>query len=748
MLKKVPPLWLISSVFLVAPLIAAQAIELHVALTGKVGASGSTDEPLISLIAARDFIRSLPVDRRTNGVTVLIADGLYSMPEGLLLEAQDSGTADAPIIFAAEKGAHPVLVGGHCVTSELLEPVKDPKLLDRINPTAKDHVRQIDLVKLGVQKIAPFAETFGESWRPLELIYRTNSLPMSRWPNGEYGFTTIKSVTENGDKTHGGTFVCREDRPLRWLKAMNDGGVWLRGFWRVPWVINGAQIKEITTTNSMITLMKDVGGGIGSKYKKDANGKRCGDGTEAWYVINLPEEIDIPGEWAIDFNRQLLLIWPPEGIDRNHPLVMADNKSPILALHDVNHVMIKGLSFTGSLAPAIEIKGGEGNLVAGCTIRNIGTTGIIVRGGKNHQIVSNDISETGLSGVDITGGNKATLEPSGDEVFNNDISRAGNDFPVAAVIVGYGSGNDERRNAVGIHLKNNRIHDTANAGVAFGGADNYFELNEVYRVGLNSGDLGAFYGYSGFTGFGNILKNNFVHHSMNANAFYVDDGYSGATVSGNVVYQTAMGVLMGGGHYNHFDHNVIIDCNRGIHLDSRGIDRKYTLTDRRLGGDIALIAYDKSPWKERHPQLATLVEGSETMIPKGDQIIGNLLINCEKPIDLSGKSGTLDGVVLTNNFIVNPITNALTTNTTTNGNTNDVMTNFVDAENFDFTIKSNSTLTASIPSFPAIPFDKIGLQPDQYRFVVPERDMKLLREGDTKKRSFSSTTDIDASNKK
>ena len=114
-----------------------------------------------------------------------------------------------------------------------------------------------------------------------------------------------------------------------------------------------------------------------------------------------------------------------------------------------------------------------------------------------------------------------------------------------------------------------------------------------------------------FTGFGNVIRNIFVHHSMNANAFYVDDGYSGATIQGNVVYKTAMGLLMGGGHYNHCDHNIVINCPRGLHIDSRGVDRKYTLTDHRLGGDIAIVPYDKSPWKEHHPELAELVSSGE-----------------------------------------------------------------------------------------------------------------------------------------
>jgi len=57
-------------------------------------------------------------------------------------------------------------------------------------------------------------------------------------------------------------------------------------------------------------------------------------------------------------------------------------------------------------------------------------------------------------------------------------------------------------------------------------------------------------------------------------------------------------------------------------------------------------------------------------------------------------------------------------------------------------------LVAAIEGFPPIPFNQIGLQTDEYRKTIPPRDMKLLKEGDTAKRKFSSSTDIEASNKK
>jgi len=706
----------------------AAPVEFHVSPSGKVGASGGATDPLPSLVLARDAARALSPEQRSSGVTILMGNGLYSMPDGCTLDSHDSGTTNAPLLITAESGAHPVLLGGHLVPGDQIEKVKDPALLERLDPSARNHIRQIDLARLGIGKVSPFSAVFSQTWSPLQVVHGETTLPISRWPNGEYGFTTMKSVTDNGDSTHGGIFVYRGDRPSRWTKALTEDGVWLRGFWRVPWVIQGVQVKEINTANSTITLMKDVGGGIGSKYKKDAQGRRCGDGTEPWYAINLPEEIDEPGEWAVDFKRQLLLIWVPDGIDAAHPLVIADNSNPIISFDDASHITLRGLTLRGSLTTALQIKGGEGDLVAGCTIANTANTAVIVRDGKQHLIVSNDIFETGLSGIDVSGGNRTTLEPSGHQILNNDIFRAGNNFPVAALITGFGTGKSERWNTVGNHVAHNRIHDSVYGGVWFGGNDNIIELNEVYRVGLNAGDLGGFYASSGWTGFGNILRNNFVHHSMNASGFYMDDGTCGDIVTGNIVFKTNMGVLVGGGHFNKIVNNIFIDCNRAVAVDSRGVSRHYTATDKRLKGDLDLVPYNESPWKERYPQLVNLISGGETTIPKGDEITGNVMINCGKLVALDGGHGTLDLVVQSNNV------------------TASALDDFRDAENFDFTLKPGSNLVASISGFPAIPFQQIGLQPDEYRPSVPPRNIRLLREGDTKMRNFDSSVDIKASN--
>ena len=60
-----------------------------------------SDGPLKTLTGARDAIRKLKARGGSREpVEVLIADGTYCLTETLVLEPQDSGTADCPITFS------------------------------------------------------------------------------------------------------------------------------------------------------------------------------------------------------------------------------------------------------------------------------------------------------------------------------------------------------------------------------------------------------------------------------------------------------------------------------------------------------------------------------------------------------------------------------------------------------------------------------------------------------------------------
>ncbi len=97
-------------------------VTLHVAPDGDDGWTGVParpngarfDGPLATLEGARDRIRDLRRDAAGNvgPVTVLVAGGTYRLARPLVLEPEDSGTPESPVVFSGEGGGRPVVSGG------------------------------------------------------------------------------------------------------------------------------------------------------------------------------------------------------------------------------------------------------------------------------------------------------------------------------------------------------------------------------------------------------------------------------------------------------------------------------------------------------------------------------------------------------------------------------------------------------------------------------------------------------------
>jgi hypothetical protein len=288
--------------------------------------------------------------------------------------------------------------------------------------------------------------------------------------------------------------------------------------------------------------------------------------------------------------------------------------------------------------------------------------------------------------------------------------------------------------AVGVRIAHNLIHDLPHAAVLYAGNDHVIELNEVHNVALDSGDVGAFYTWNDWTSRGNIVRHNFVHHSTAANAFYMDDGDSGDTVEGNVVYRTQYGPFIGGGHDNTVRDNLVIEARNGLHMDARGVPRRYDVTDRHKMNLLGSIDWRNPPWSTRYPDLLRILERPE--LPVGNLLEDNALVGCGQPLHLEkpAKDGDdrLRFSTVRNNIVVAATADA----------------GFVDAGRLDFRLRPDSPLAAKLPRLKDIPFERIGLYRDQYRKTLPD-PLATGRYTDRRQdAAFDSDTDRKASDRK
>jgi hypothetical protein len=256
--------------------------------------------------------------------------------------------------------------------------------------------------------------------------------------------------------------------------------------------------------------------------------------------------------------------------------------------------------------------------------------------------------------------------------------------------------------AVGCGVANNRIHDLPHAAVLYGGNDNVLERNEVYRVALDSGDVGAFYTWHDWTSRGNVLKHNLVYDSPRANAFYMDDGDSGDTIEGNIVWRTAYGPFIGGGHDNIVRDNIVLACSRGIHVDDRGVSRGYTAANRRLMERLERVDVGAPPWSERYPELARLLDEHPDW-PTGTVIEDNVLIACPTPLHIAAKPERLADARIRENAILDSNAAGL-------------------GEAVPESLTTADLIRLAARLGKAIPVAEIGLRKDEFRQTIPGRE--------------------------
>ncbi|MFA6546461.1 MAG: hypothetical protein WCS99_18740, partial [Limisphaerales bacterium] len=139
----------------------------YVATCGSDANPGTTTKPFATIQRARDEIRRMKRNRGlpNSGVVVEVLGGRYELAKPVELTAEDSGTAEAPVVYRARRGEAVHISGGRVVTG--WKPVTDPSVLNRLDPLARDKVVQADLKAMGIAEYGDLgldAEAELQSW--------------------------------------------------------------------------------------------------------------------------------------------------------------------------------------------------------------------------------------------------------------------------------------------------------------------------------------------------------------------------------------------------------------------------------------------------------------------------------------------------------------------------------------------------------------------------------------------------------
>lgn len=674
--------------------------EFTVAPGGSDSNPGSRERPFATLERAREAIRAARHAVPRSACTVFLKSGTYERTSSFLLESEDGGDSLAPVRYVADRGAVVRLAGGKKIGG--FRKITDARLLARMAPECSGHVFAARVAESGIHDYGRLrARGFGRPIAPSGLELFFNDIPMSlaRWPND--GWATIGDTLPGSRET---TFVYVGDRPRRWVQSPD---VWLHGYWTWDWADSYARVAAIDTNRRTITTAAPHG------VYGYTPGKR-------FYALNVLEELDSPGEYFLERETGVLYFWPPatlEGARVTASLV----ETPLIVLRNTHWITIAGLTIECTRGAGVEITGGDHNVVAGCTIRNIGTVGVSIgrlepelasriydstlydgRAGHANGVQSCDISQCGEGGVILCGGDRVTLTPGGNFVDNShitDVTRWSRTYRAGVYMWG-----------VGNRVSHCLIHGLPHSAVFFWGNDHVLEYNEVYDVCGETGDAGAFYLGRDWTQQGNVVRYNYFHDVrgvegqegfIDVMSVYLDDFACGTTVFGNVFVRGGRTVMIGGGRNNLVENNIFIGGRPAIHVDARGrrawAAAAYSGENSVLRARLRAVHPDRPPYAVRYPHLQKILE-TDLAVPEGNVIRRNISVGgvwCELQDDVS------DSIV---RFIDNTV---------------DIDPGFVSVSERDFRLLTDAPVFRT--GFRPIPTGKIGLFSDGYRSFVPER---------------------------
>ena len=652
----------------------APAAQLFVALNGDDANPGTEAKPFATLERARDEVRRLKLKANgsepAEGITVELRGGVYELARPFELTEEDGGTEAAPIVYRSRPGESVRLVGGRVVTG--WKPVTDPAALARIDESAREHVRWVDLKALGIDDLGEVAA----SGKRLELFFQDQRMTLARWPND--GFVQIVDVNGPTEVDVRGTkgrvegiFTYEGDRPKRWTAEKDP---WAHGYWFWDWSDQRQPIASIDPETHRITL-KPPHHGYG--YRKG----------QWFYAFNLLSELDQPGEWQLDRETGVLYLWPPSPIDEGQAVVSV--LPTLVRMRNASYVTLRGLGLEACRDNAVEIHGGRGVRVAACLIRNGGRNAVVMTG-EDHGVVGCDISEMGAGGIVMRGGDRQTLKPAGLFAENNHIHHYGRWERMYQPGV--------QMSGVGNRVAHNLIDNAPHMAIQFGGNDHLIEFNEIHSVCYESNDAGAIYAGRNWSMRGTRIRHNYLHdiqgfENRGCVGVYLDDQFSGTEIFGNVFCEVTRAAMIGGGRDCVIENNIFVDCVPATHVDARGLGWAADGFDR-MEQSLKAMPYEQPPWSERYPKLTTILD-DEPMAPKGNLIARNILVG--------GRWGDFEDRA-------KPMV-------TFQDNLLDQDPLFVDAANHDFRLRDDSP--ALKLGFQPIPIERIGLYQDELRASWP-----------------------------
>ena len=671
---------------------------------------------ITSPVATLDKALSLVKKEKNNGfdgtATILMGEGNYSVNS--TINVRNENVPAGGLIISSRKGEKAVLNGGTEYSFSDAVKVASNEVLDRLHSNdAKANLYVLDLTtKMALSDIPTidYPGTYSvTSWLKQTGLEDPSSyaalvdfddelMSVARYPNT--GYVNMGEITDGGiearymlpeyDGSETDLDVTKENLLKGFEfktdyahldKWVNADQALMFGYFMYDWATQTVPLKEVDASN----------GTIRTKYPSYYGAKEGG----RYYVYNLLEEIDLPGEYFLDRNTGKLYFYMPTNADENSTITVAGKYTKLLNITNASNVRVDSLNFKVTRNGAISVNGGSNVVISNCDISKTASTAVNVK--ADNSSVENCYIHDVNGGVTLESYNSDaanTMTSSNNIAFNNEIENFSivNKTYTPAVTL-YGAGNK---------ALNNEIHESEHMAIRYNGYGHTIKGNEVYNVCKEVDDSGAIYVGRTWTNRGTKIVNNYFHDiystidsSNTVSGIFLDDHFAGAHIEGNIFANIGGDGIRGNGGREHVvTNNIFVNCSKnGIYMP----DNNYTAQTAEKNYAYQISAASEfignSLWEEKYPLIFTQNDSGETVIdimemkePASHTFTNNLLVNSpyhygpravEKAIDISG-------------------------NYSTNSDPG-----FKDMANKNYSIEE-SVVKTLIPQFKTIDFDRIG----------------------------------------
>lgn len=536
-----------------------------------------TDGPFATLHQARDAVRESNGDR-SGDVIVLIRGGTYRLNKTVVFGLQDSPRSDSTITYAAYPGETPVFSAGREITEWKTFAGSTPGL-------SKDAVGKVQVANV--------------TGRFHALFDGVGMLPRAR----SKGFIPLEGGSRNDLHFPAGR--------LKNCSNVADVEIVVRP--HHAWIVNVLPLESVDEQRQIARTSIDATYAMNHlHFLKD---------TASCWVENTLDELDEPGEWALNTKEGKLYLWP-----RNDSPVLAPALTELIRIEGeidktgpkdapARNLCFRGLTFMHgerySIATddaglqhdwdmhdkanaLVRLRGTENCRIENCRFSHSGGSAIRVDlHGKQNTISGNLIDHIGGTGILLCGYGPGTKDVNGKNlVYNNHIHHVGLIYSHSPGIMVWQSGENR--------IANNLVHHTPYTGIIISGCmtdffrrsgrelcrtirrheiarmpkqpqlddvrpylhthDNLIESNEIHHAMEMLGDGNGIYIRG--AGAGNVIRRNYIHHlvapmKMQA-AIRTDGGQKDTLIAENLIYKCmAQGIIIK--LNTHCENNIVAD---------------------------------------------------------------------------------------------------------------------------------------------------------------------------------------------